>query len=324
MAQKHNLTIQVVSIIGGILTAIFFLGFLALARIIQSEISSLIIGTILIITTLIISRVVIRPFLDAMNITLYIAGCVLAGFGMSANIHALFFILIIISILTFFLSRGFILPFLSVILFTISLFGEAVYVFSSFYPLQIAVVPILAAFLFTNVFEAKLFKCAETGNYFSKYRPFHIGLFVSGIVSLGGLSINYLVSETNSWFISCILSVCIWIGLLIMIQRIMQVMKVDNPVNQVGIYILCIIICLPTVFAPYLSGSLLLILICFHYGYRAECAAALLLFIYAISKYYYDLNLSLLTKSITLFFIGIACIAAWYFFTQKRTRHEKV
>ena len=324
MAQKHNLTIQVVSIIGGILTAIFFLGFLALARIIQSEISSLIIGTMLIITTLIISRVVIRPFLDAMNITLYIAGCVLAGFGMSANIHALFFILIIISILTFFLSRGFILPFLSVILFTISLFGEAVYVFSSFYPLQIAVVPILAAFLFTNVFEAKLFKCAETGNYFSKYRPFHIGLFVSGIVSLGGLSINYLISETNSWLVSCILSVCIWIGILIMVQRIMQVMKVDHPVNQIGIYILCIVICLPTVFAPYLSGSLLLILICFHYGYKAECAASLLLFIYAVSKYYYDLNLSLLTKSMTLFFIGIACITAWYFFTQKRTRHEKV
>ena len=39
MAQKHNLTIQAVSIIGGILTAIFFLGFLALARIIRSEIS---------------------------------------------------------------------------------------------------------------------------------------------------------------------------------------------------------------------------------------------------------------------------------------------
>ena len=57
----------------------------------------------------------------------------------------------------------------------------------------------------------------------------------------------------------------------------MQVMKVDHPVNQVGIYILCIVICLPTVFAPYLSGSLLLILICFHYGYKAECAASLLL-----------------------------------------------
>lgn len=258
-----------------------------------------------------------------MNITLYIAGCVLTGFGMSANIHALFFILIIISILTFFLSRGFILPFLSVILFNISLFGEVAYVFSSFYPLQIAVIPILGAFLFINAFE-KLFEGTETKNYFSKYRPFHAGLFVSSIVSLGGLSISYLVSETNNWLVSGILSVYIWVGLLIVIQQIIQVMKGDNPVNQVGIYILCIIICLPTVFAPYLSGSLLLILICFHYGYRAECAAALLLFIYAVSKYYYDLNLSLLTKSITLFFIGIACITAWYFFTQKRTRHEKI
>lgn len=324
MAQKHNLTIQAVSIIGGILTAIFFLGFLALARILRSDISCLIVGSILILTTLTISRMVIRSFLDAMNITLYIAGCVLIGFGINASINILFTTLMGISILTFLLSRGFILPFLSVILFNISFFGEAAHVFSSFYPLQIAVVPILALFLFANIFETKLFECIGTENYFSKYKPFHFGLFISGIVSLGGLSINYLISETNSWLVSCILSVCIWIGILIMVQRIMQVMKVDHPVNQIGIYILCIVICLTTVFAPYLSGSLLLILICFHYGYKAECAASLLLFIYAVSKYYYDLNLSLLTKSMTLFFIGIACITAWYFFTQKRTRHEKV
>lgn len=191
-------------------------------------------------------------------------------------------------------------------------------VFSSFYPLQIAVVPILALFLFTNIFENKLFECIGTENYFSKYRPFHFGLFVSDIVSLGGLSINYLISETNSWLVSCMLSVCIWIGILIMVQRIMQVMKVDHPVNQIGIYVLCIVICLPTVFAPYLSGSLLLILICFHYGYKAECAASFLLFIYAVSKYYYDLNLSLLTKPITLFFIGIALYYSLVFLHSKK------
>ena len=228
-----------------------------------------------------------------------------------------------ISILTFLLSRGFILPFLSVILFNISFFGEAAHVFSSFYPLQIAAVPILGVFLFTNIFENKLFECIGTENYLSKYQPFHFGLFVSGIVSLGGLSINYMISETNSWLVACILSVCIWFGILIMVQRIMQVMEVTNPVSQIGIYILCILICLPTMFAPYLSGSLLLILICFHYGYKAECAAALLLFIYAVAKYYYDLNLSLLVKSITLFLTGITFMIAWYYFTQKRTKHEK-
>jgi hypothetical protein len=32
----------------------------------------------------------------------------------------------------------------------------------------------------------------------------------------------------------------------------------------------------------------------------------------------------LLTKSITLFFTGIALLIAWYIFTQKKTRHEKI
>lgn len=322
MVQKHNLTIQVVSIIGGVLTAIFFLGFLALAQIIRSEISCLLVGSLLIITTLIISRLVVRSFLDAMNITLYIAGCVLVAFGLNDTINILYIILIGVSILTFLLAKGFILPFLSVIVFIISLFGEIAHIFSSFYPLQIATVPVMAAFLFANLFEVKLYSQLE--NHFSKYRPFHTGLFVSCIVLMSGLSIHYLTSGMNYRTISCILSIFMWIGLLIIAQRIMKVMQVNNPVHQVGIYILCIVICLPTVFAPYLSGSLLLILICFHYGYKAECAASLLLFIYAVSKYYYDLNISLLIKSITLFIIGIAFIAAWYFFTQKRIRHEKI
>ena len=64
-------------------------------------------------------------------------------------------------------------------------------------------------------------------------------------------------------------------------------MQVKSLIHQVCIYLLCILICLPSLHAPYLSGSILLILICFHYGYKAECAAALLLFIYAISKYYF-------------------------------------
>ena len=147
---------------------------------------------------------------------------------------------------------------------------------------------------------------------------FPSGLFVSCICLLAGLSVNYGIPAPY-W----LLSIFIWIGILLIIQRIMPVMEVTNPVSQIGICILCILICLPTMFAPYLSGSLLLILICFHYGYKAECAAALLLFIYAVSKYYYDLNLSLLVKSITLFFTGIIFMIAWYYFTQKRRNMKK-
>lgn len=38
MAQKSNLTIEVLSIIGGVLTAIFFLGFLVLSSILDQNI----------------------------------------------------------------------------------------------------------------------------------------------------------------------------------------------------------------------------------------------------------------------------------------------
>ena len=252
-----------------------------------------------------------------MNITLYIAGCALIAYGLNKSTNALFIALAITGIFTFFLSKGFILPFLSVILFIISFLGELAYLSSSIQLLQIAVVPVLAVFLFTNLYERNILTGLKE-NLVSKYTPFHSGLFVSCICLLAGLSVNYGIPAPY-W----LLSIFIWIGILLIIQRIMPVMEVTNPVSQIGIGILCILICLPTMFAPYLSGSLLLILICFHYGYKAECAAALLLFIYAVSKYYYDLNLSLLVKSITLFFTGIIFMIAWYYFTQKRTKHEK-
>ena len=114
MAQKSNLTIEVLSIIGGVLTAIFFLGFLVLSSILRSETSCLIAGSILIITTLFVNRLLTKPFLDAMNITCYIAGCILAGYGMNRNMDVLFIVLIGISVVTMLLSKGFILTFLSV------------------------------------------------------------------------------------------------------------------------------------------------------------------------------------------------------------------
>ena len=130
MAQKSNLTIEVLSIIGGVLTAIFFLGFLVLSSILRSETSCLIAGSILIITTLFVNRLLTKPFLDAMNITCYIAGCILAGYGMNRNMDVLFIVLIGISVVTMLLSKGFILTFLSVISFYMALFGEITNLFS--------------------------------------------------------------------------------------------------------------------------------------------------------------------------------------------------
>lgn len=169
MAQKSNLTIEVLSIIGGILTAIFFLGFLALASILRSEISCLITGSILIITTLIINRRLTKPFLDAMNITCYIAGCILAGFGMSSNIDVLFIVLIGISIVTMLLSKGFILTFLSVISFYTALFGEITNLLSPPNPLNVAIVPIMAVF-YLSIYWRRKYSAIQMGIFLNTNR----------------------------------------------------------------------------------------------------------------------------------------------------------
>lgn len=141
-----------------------------------------------------------------MNITLYIAGCALIAYGLNKSTNALFIALAITGIFTFFLSKGFILPFLSVILFIISFLGELAYLSSSIQLLQIAVVPVLAVFLFTNLYERDILTGLKE-NLVSKYTPFHSGLFVSCICLLAGLSVNYGIPAPY-W----LLSIFIWSG----------------------------------------------------------------------------------------------------------------
>lgn len=270
MEQKSSLIIQVLSVLGGLLTAGFFIGLLMLMDVTETTTSCLIVSILLITTAILASRYISKPFMDAINITFYIAGCLIPFLSISDQ---LFIPLIVVSALAFFFSRGFLLPFIAVLSFNLSLFTKISEALSFHNPFQIAAIPIIIAFLLLNLFENKLL----TGipEKYQKYKSVHAGLFVSSLFVLGGLS----TFNSEDWAFS------------------------------------------PFV---YLCGSLLLILLCFHYAYKKEFAASILLFVFTVSKFYYDLNLTLLTKSMLLFFTGIVFIIAWYLFTQKGKRHEKI
>lgn len=313
MEQKSNLSIQVLSILGGLLTAGFFIGFLVFIDATRSTTSCFIISTLLITTAVILSRTTSKPFLDAINITFYIAGCTLPFFTSSLHEEMLYISFVGISIITFLLSKGFMLPLVSVILFNVSLFAE-ISELTSYNPLRIAIVPIFIIFLLLNLFEDQLL--VRMPEQQAKYKPLHAGFFVSTLFTLGGMSIFHDDSELISPFI--------WIGFTVLIQQVTQTLKVKSRAIQCYIYMMSLAVCLLTLYAPYLSGSLLLIFICFHYGYRKEFAASILLFIYTVSKFYYDLSLTLLVKSALLFFTGILLIVTWYFITQKETKHGKI
>lgn len=83
-----------------------------------------------------------------------------------------------------------------------------------------------------------------------------------------------------------------------------------------------LILLLPTIFAPALSATLLCLLLAWKAGYRTGRAIAVLALIYFISRYYYDLNLSLLTKSIILSASGSLFLAAWAILGKKISPDE--
>lgn len=310
MEQKSNLSIRVLSILGGLLTAGFLIGFLVSMHVIQSTAFCLIISALLITVSTILSHTTSKPFLDATNITFYIAGCTLPFFTYPLNVEMLYTSYIGSSILVFLLSKGFLLPFASVILFNFSLFTEISKLTFFANPLQIAIVPIIATFLLLNLFEDRIL--ARFPKQQTKYKSLHAGFFVSTLFTLSSMSVFNANSE--------LLSPLIWIFFIVFIYQVTQALQVKSWVTLFYIFLISLMACLPTLYTPYLSGSLLLILICFHYGYRKEFAASILLFIYSISKYYYDLSLTLLVKSILLFFTGIVFIVAWYFLTQKKNK----
>jgi hypothetical protein len=81
---------------------------------------------------------------------------------------------------------------------------------------------------------------------------------------------------------------------------------------------------LPTIFAPALSATLLCLLLAWKAGYRTGTALAVIALIYFISRYYYDLNLNLLTKSIILGASGSLFLLAWALLRNKISSHEAI
>jgi uncharacterized membrane protein len=66
------------------------------------------------------------------------------------------------------------------------------------------------------------------------------------------------------------------------------------------------------------ASALLLMLAGYIFGLRTLAIIGMLLQIYFLTMFYYDLSLDLLTKSIVLFLSGLVFLGVWSFVRQKR------
>ena len=112
--------------------------------------------------------------------------------------------------------------------------------------------------------------------------------------------------------------------IMYMVSKIVAIVNITDTQTKTAVYMVATLIVLPTTLAPAIAGAMLLLLVSFMVNFKTGLVLGIVSLIYFIAQYYYDLNFTLLTKSIVLFSSGILFIAL-YLLTHKRlTSNEKV
>ena len=131
---------------------------------------------------------------------------------------------------------------------------------------------------------------------------------------MNGLEFSYL------WISSLVI-----IGAnLFSIYKIMDGLDIGESKN-VLVMALATIIFLPTIFSPFISGAILILILNYHIGHRTGIAIGVIALIYSVSQYYYDLNLTLLQKSGVLVLSGVLFLLAYFvFYLYGRQVYKKI
>jgi uncharacterized membrane protein len=180
--------------------------------------------------------------------------------------------------------------------------------------LYVGIMVISMAYWFLN--EAKII---TFHNKLSRlYDPIRIGLMVSVLFGLMIIGNRNLVPAAQN---------LIWLSSLIIIPTGMYLIHIITKINNIEsqksktlIYALSLLIFLSTVLSPSISGVILILLLSFLVNYKTGSVIGIVALTYFIGQYYYDLNFTLLTKSIILFLSGVMFLTFYLFINKKNNR----
>lgn len=321
-SNKTNLTIKILSIFGGFFATQSFLGFLSLMGLFNSNVALLLVGFAFIIAALLINRTFDKVIYDTLSISAYVTGLVLIGIGLNGlnvNNNLIALIILVIGFISLFVNHTYILSFIAVLTVCGSLLS--LIIINKFYGFIHGYNMLMAGMLMYLILNEG--KIITTNKTLSKlYDPIRIGFIFSFLFGLI-ISANRETFDMNIGFI-WISSVILLLLVIYLVSEIVEIISVNDKKNQIIIYILTILVLSSTIFAPSILGAILIILLCFLVNYKTGFVIGIIALIYFVSQYYYDLNFSLLTKSIILFASGILFLGFYVFVNKKSMHNEKV
>ncbi|WP_106914581.1 DUF4401 domain-containing protein [Chryseobacterium aurantiacum] len=317
--NHQSLSIKILSIFGGVMACLAFLGFIFIAQIFDSKIGLIILGGICIAGSGFISRLSDKTIMDTLSVTFFITGFTLLGFGISKDENIVYIVFILLSLCTLFFVQTYILSFISVLIINGCIIAFAADNNMYSLPYIIMALQVIAiTFLFLQ--EAKIITRNRT---FSKlYDPVRTGMVFSFLSTLAFLSMEPLVAVPV--FYNYITSIVIVLAILYVVTLLFKTLHITNTTHKGIVYVLTVLLLLPTLLTPTISGAMLIILLSFFVNYRTGFAVAIIALVYFIGKFYYDLHFTLLTKSILLFVSGVIFLAIYFFTHKKLTTDDKV
>jgi hypothetical protein len=313
--EKSGIAIKILSVLGGFLATLAFLGFLLIAGLYDSKAGLVITGLIFTGAAIWLNVEYKKLIIDTLSVSAYAIGLCLIAFGLSelkVGDNAICILLMIISLFTIGITKNYILSFISIL--TIN--GSLIYLIidNDLYNLihvYDAILLVLLTYVFLN--EAKLL--ADKKFPSKLYNPIRIGLIfslITGLVFVGQRGI-FDFGIKHIWA-SSIITITLTIYVISIIAKITGI---TNTKTLYLVYTFSMLFLIPTVMSPAISGALLILLLSFLVNYKTGLAIGVISFIYFISQYYYDLSFTLLTKSIILFVSGIIFLL-FYVFTHKK------
>jgi len=153
------------------------------------------------------------------------------------------------------------------------------------------------------------------------FRPVRMGLVLSLIAAF--LFIQHYqrfeITINHVWVASFFLLVCNFYAVF----KILQIVGLTTLNRQWLVYGSLGIMLAPTFYTPPIAGAILIMLLSFYLGHTTSFGLGVVALIYFVTWFYYDLELTLLVKSLILMITGGLFIAG-YGGLQKITKHEAV
>lgn len=320
--NKSNFAIKILSIFGGFLATLTFLGFLVLSGLYDSEFGLLIFGIGFIISAIGLNKVYNKLIIDTFSISMYVIGFALLAFGLSGmnvNENSIAILISFIALCSLIITQNFMLSFISVL----AISGSFLFLIISnntyhLIHLYITINTLILTYLFLN--EAKIISSSKKLSQL--YNPIRIGLVISllfGLISVGKRDLTP-IAQNDIWLSSIVMIFVIFY----LVYTILKINKINTVKNKVLTYALSTLILLSTVLSPAILGVIVIILLSFLVNYKTGLVIGIISIIYFISQYYYDLNFTLLTKSIILFVSGIMFLLFYLFTIKNISSNEKI